>query len=568
MQPACSLRTPRRLVAALACLLWLAAPSSGSADPRVDQRLADMDLAARVGQLFLISFPGDRLGPETRASLRRLRPAGAILYRTNTAGPAEVARLSSQLQAAVQSAGGPGLLLAIDMEGGRVNRFFADRGFTRFPPGLLVAATRRPRNAAAVARAMATELTALGFNTNLAPVADLWLPGGGRALGLRTFGSEPGPVAALVGAFVRASQKAGVLSCPKHFPGLGAGRVDSHADLPIIERTRAELLSAELLPFRAAAAAGAGAFMIGHAWFPGLDPNKRTPASMSEPVVGGLLRAELGFDGLVVTDALDMGAVQANHTYAEAAVQALSAGADLVAFGSTPTLAEQERAVSEVIQAVERGRLSASRVERSVRRVLAAKARFGLLGARGPDPEMAAGAMGVDGHRRLVADLARQAITLVRDDRAALPLRPGRRRAWILSAGLEPLVAGCAALTTGDEVLVLPAEPGRADRLAAVQAADQATWVIFATASRFDPELARELPAGKLVAVATADPTALLQVPGAPTWVVTYSAQPPSLAALCDLLAGRLAPAGRLPIGLGSRAPAGSGLSGFVPARP
>ena len=308
-------------------------PEAGT-DGRVFE---SMSLEQRVGQLFLASFRGFELSEGTRRFVDRVAPGGVVLYRTNTSTPATVARLNNALQAVAtgRRSGGVGLLVAIDMEGGAINRFFRDRGFTPFPSALQVAATGRPDNAAAVGRAMAEELRAVGINMNLAPVADLAAGLRNPLHSSRAFGSDPEAVGRMVAAFVRGSQRAGVIATAKHFPGHGAASSDSHKDLPEVERGLEQLEEFELVPFRQAVRAGVGAVMAAHVWFSAFEPRKRLPASLSESVLTGLLRVRLGFDGLVVTDALDMRAIEMNYTLAEAARMAIEAGADLVTFGSS-----------------------------------------------------------------------------------------------------------------------------------------------------------------------------------------------------------------------------------------
>jgi beta-N-acetylhexosaminidase len=278
-----------------------------------------------AGQLLVAGFDGTEPSAEILALIRE-GLGGVILYGKNCVDAAQVLELTNRLQQAARDAGhARPLLIAIDQEQGRVVRLAA--GVTVFPAMGTIARAGNPELVARVAAAAGRELLAVGVNWNLAPVADV-LTAPDCPIGDRSFGADPAAAAAMVAAAVRGAASVGMRCCVKHFPGHGATGKDSHVSAPVVARSRAELEACELVPFRAAVHAGVPAVMTAHITFPALDP--AAPASLSPRVIGGLLRGELGFSGVVVSDDLEMAGIVLDHTLESAAVAALAAGADLL----------------------------------------------------------------------------------------------------------------------------------------------------------------------------------------------------------------------------------------------
>lgn len=283
---------------------------------------------------------------------------GTVLFASNVRDGAQVARLTACLRR-----GNRRLLVAADEEGGEVTRLEAASGSSQ-PAALALGALDAPEATAAVAAALARSLRRAGVDLNLAPVADLLPAGGSDALGSRAFGGDPARVARHVAAFVAGTQREGVAACLKHFPGHGGTSADSHLELARAEGD----LDLALEPFRAGLAVGARAVMPAHLVIPALDGD--APASLSRAAISGLLREQLGFDGLVVTDALDMrGALLAAGSVEEAAVRALDAGADALCLGPACGADTVDRVVRAIAAAVRAGRLARRRVEEARERV-------------------------------------------------------------------------------------------------------------------------------------------------------------------------------------------------------
>ena len=303
--------------------------------------------------VLLPGFVGTTL-PDWLAARLRGGLAGVCLFGENIASPEQLRVLTAAITAA-----NPLALIAIDEEGGDVTRLYQRQG-SPFPGNALLGRIDDPDYTASVAAAVAHELLRAGVNLNFAPDVDINSNAQNPVIGVRSFGSDPGLVARHAAAWVAAHEGAGVAVSAKHFPGHGDTAQDSHLALPVVDLPLEALLARELLPFRAAVEAGARTVMTSHILLPQLDDEN--PATFSAAIIGGLLRDELGFEGVVVTDALDMVGASGETGIPEAAVRALAAGCDLLCIGTRNT-DEQLRAIGSAIDAaVEQGRLGAARL--------------------------------------------------------------------------------------------------------------------------------------------------------------------------------------------------------------
>ncbi len=287
---------------------------------------------------------------------------GVALFARNVRTPAQVAALTAQLRAER-----PDVIVAIDEEAGDVTRFESQLGSSR-PGNLALGAIDDPALTQEVARDLGTDLANAGITLDYAPDADVNCNPENPVIGVRSFGADAALVARHSAAFIRGLQAAGVAACAKHFPGHGDTAVDSHHDLPVIPRTRAELEECELIPFRAAIAAGSQAIMTGHLLIPALDPE--LPATLSPRILHDLLRVELGYDGVVVTDGIEMQGVRRAYGIEGATVRALVAGADAICVGGDH--ADERTAIAlrdAVVAAVRSGELPEERLAAAAARV-------------------------------------------------------------------------------------------------------------------------------------------------------------------------------------------------------
>ncbi|GII91067.1 hypothetical protein Ssi02_12980 [Sinosporangium siamense] len=371
-----------------------AAPTPSASTPArtpVEAALARLTVQEKVGQLFMPVLYGPsadtvsaenqaRFGAATPAKVvAKYRPGGVIIFpwSGNVKSVAQVVGLTNGLQDASPKIP---LLIAADQENGRVSRLAPL--VTDLPSAKRIGDTGDTSLARAAAKATGTEMRALGVNLDFAPVADVNINPKNPVIGDRAYGSNPRRVATMVGAAVKGFHDAGIASTAKHFPGHGDTSVDSHTGLPVINHSRSQWDRLDAPPFKAAIRADVDAVMSAHVVMPKLDPSG-DPATLSKPILTGLLRERLGFDGVVSTDALDMAGVRKKYNDGEVAVRAILAGADLLLM--PPNM---EKAYKGVLTAVKSGRISKARLDQSVTRLLRLKANRGLL-AKAPRADVA-----------------------------------------------------------------------------------------------------------------------------------------------------------------------------------
>lgn len=555
-----------------------AAPAAGAA---VDAVLQQLTLAQKVAQVMMVAFAGPALTPDVREMVGRYGVGGVILFQDNigTLTPQQVLELTTELQALATTDGaGIPLLIAVDQEGGPVNR--ANTGTTILPGNMALGAAASETLAYEAARAVGRELRAMGINMNLAPVVDVNSNPRNPVIGVRSFGADPALAGRLGAAAVRGYQDGGVLAVAKHFPGHGDTDVDSHLDLPVIRHGLERLEAVEFPPFRAAISAGVAGVMTAHVAVPTLDPDPERPATLSAATLTRL-RAMLGEDGLIISDDLEMGAIVAQYHTAEAAVAAFVAGADILLFRRDA--AEQRRAHTLLLAELSAGAISMERLDASVRRILLAKERLGLLGASAaPDARPDISVVGSPEHRALAIEAAGRAVTLVRDPAGLLPLLPESEGLCVVSPRWQALanveiIPGPPEFpaTLGDAIrprapkastVQFSLRPTAAERSAVLSCVSRASIVVLGTYNLHDyPEqaaLLRDVAAtGKpLVVVALRLPYDLGAAPEHATALATYSSRPVALDAAAAALFGERPISGRLPVPVAPLYPAGFGL--------
>ncbi|MBV9497325.1 MAG: hypothetical protein JOZ54_24020 [Acidobacteria bacterium] len=466
-----------------------------------------MNLDEKIGQLIVAAGKGDEL-------LRLVREhhiGGAIWFQATAA---DTARWNAQLQAASNVP----LLISADLESGMGMRF-TDTVWQ--PWAMAVAATGDPQLAEALGKMTAREALAIGVNHIYAPVADINVHPDNPVINTRSFGEDPHAVAEFVTAFIRGAQGEGALATAKHFPGHGDTHVDSHRSLPTLDVTRERLDAVELVPFRAAIEADVASIMIGHLRIPALDD---APATISARIVNGLLREELGYDGLVVTDAFEMGGITEVLPASEAAVRAIEAGIDQIVMPVN---------VAEAIAAIKAG-VSEKRIDQSVERILAAKAR-------------------VQTSQKLAETIAEKAITLLRGG-------PVPRPARMVTAVISEYAEDVNPLPLLGEAFLLDKNATADDAARFLQAAQDADLVLLALAIRARsgagtialPQLARDMIArldrGKCAAISFGSPYIIRELPNIPTVIAAYGIQPVMQTAALRALFGERPMTGRLPV--------------------
>ena len=356
-------------------------------------------LRHRIGQLLIGSLPGREVTVEMRALAREFDLGGVVLFARNVEGPEQVLELAFTSEVL---GGEAAAWVSVDQEGGRVARLRAP--FTVWPPMATLGRAPSPALATRFAQALARELRAVGVTLDFAPVLDLNTNPANPVIGDRALSADVATASALGAAIVTALQGAGVAACGKHFPGHGDTTIDSHVDLPVVDHAPDRLRAVEFQPFRAAIVADVACIMTAHVVVPAID--ERRPATLSPPVLR-LLRDELGFRGMVVSDDLDMQAIAKTWPAPDAAVAAVAAGCDAVLVCSG-NIDVQAATLEALVKAVESGALPRARVDDALARTARVKARF-VGAAPAPMRERMRGWRGVVGceeHQIVAAEMA------------------------------------------------------------------------------------------------------------------------------------------------------------------
>jgi beta-N-acetylhexosaminidase len=510
---------------------------------------------------ILLSFDGFEISAAAAEDLAR-RAAGVTLYRhLNVRSAAQVRALTDTLQAAAARLGLPPLIIAADHETGQLHALGDDA--TPFAGAMAVGATGDAALAEEVGRAIGTELRAMGINLVYAPVCDLATNARNLVVGVRSFGDDPAAVGRLAAATVRGLQAAGVAATAKHFPGHGDPTGDSHHGLAVIERSADELRDRELIPFQAAIEAGARVAMAGHLAVPALTGRRDLPATVAPEVLRTLLRGDLGFGGLTVSDALDMGGIAGDAGAGVDVSAALGAGIDLLLCGPDP--AAQQRVQAGLVAALANGRIERREAEESEARV--ADLRGWQAGFGQPPIEV----VGSVEHRALAAELAARSITVVRDRAALLPLRladggrivvieprprdltPADTTSLLAAGGLAEAIRARHAATNG---VVLEAHVSDDEISSVRDRVTDADLVALGTVDALGQpsleSLARALVATgtPVIAIALRGPWDADAYPEIGTVLASYGIQQPSLAALAAVLWGNGSVTGLLPVTL------------------
>jgi beta-N-acetylhexosaminidase len=532
-----------------------------------------MTLEEKVGQLFIQNVYGkDATTPDARniplygvatpAEVVQKYHLGGIIYfawTDSVQNPPQIAGLSNGLQKAALSQPSKvriPLQIATDQEQGVVTRIGPPA--TQFPGSMALGAGRSTADARAAAAITGEELRAMGVNVDFAPDADVNVNPLNPVIGTRSFSSRPDLAAAMVGAQVDGYQRDGNVSATaKHFPGHGDTATDSHVAFPVITHTREQWEQIDAPPFRAAIARGIDMIMTAHLSFPALD-DSGDPATLSRPVLTGLLRNELGFKGVIVTDSLGMQGVRDRYGDAEVAVRALDAGVDQLL--KTPSMDE---AYAAVIGAVKSGRISRSALDAKVRRVLELKWDRGIVASPYVDPAALDSTVGTPDNLATAAAVTDRTTTLVKNDDGALPLAAQGKKVLVTGYGVSTtqiLADGLAAAGAVTSVKETGSAPTDAQVAAAVTAAADQDAVVVTTMKAWDTAVTDKkagqrklvkalLATGKpVVVVATRDPYDIAYFDDAPTYLATYSYSPVAMESAVRVITGQVSPSGKLPV--------------------
>lgn len=552
-------------------MLFAAAPAGLPAQaPPVEELLRRMTLEEKAAQIVMPWVGGGYEAWDSPAFERvqrwvdSLRVGGVII---SIGSPLDVASRLNHLQ---RSAGLP-LLVASDLEGGSAFRL---TGGTGFPTNMGVGASGSEADAYRMGQVIAEEGRRVGIHVTFSPVADVNNNPDNPIINTRSFGGDPALVARLVAAQVRGTQEHGMVATAKHFPGHGDTGTDSHLALPVIEADWARLASVELVPFRAAIEAGVGMVMSAHIAIPKLDSGRVRPATLVPEILSGILRDSLGFQGLIVTDALDMGGVVRTYGPEEAAVLALLAGSDILLQPTDPVIA-----VRAVAGAVRSGRIPEQRLDHSVRRLLELKQRLGLFDRRTVDLDSVGYSVGSRAHGDDARAAAARSLVLLKDSVGTVAsLASGPAKIALVTYGeanAGSIGGGLAAglRQRGHEVALFRLYPtsGPASydsALAHLQRARVPVFAVSVRAREFKGGIAMPGPLAALVTAAGprailasfGSPYLIRQVPDVPAYLLAWVSNPFTEDAAAAALSGRAAITGTLPVEIPPTFHVGAGL--------
>ncbi len=553
----------------------------------VDSTLSSLSLEEKVGQLFvaeLVPLYTNEDHPAYRYALDMVRQYHVGTFILGGGSVLDIPIITNKLQNASRVP----LLINADLEAGmtythpwRLSRGWTERlpryiagGGTQFPSQMAIGATGDPAYAHELGRITALEAGAIGIHWSNSPVADVNNNADNPIINTRSYGEDPALVASMVEAYVRGAQSERMIATLKHFPGHGDTREDSHMGLPSLPFTLGRLDSVELVPFRAGIASGARAVMTSHLALPQIDPTGR-PATLSRPVITGILRTRLAFDGIVITDGMRMQGITDHFSSAEAAINAIEAGADAIL-----AIADIDSAFRGVVAAVRAGRISEERVNISVRRILAAKEWAGLALKRTVAVDSIFSVVGAERFRLKAEEISNASVTLFRNAGNVIPLKPTASVTLVtvsedpqpglgvdLLEGVEPFVRSASLLRVSNETgserfREISASAGKSDVLLVGVYLSVVAWKGDRSFSKplqdFLGSLGRfPVP---VIAVAFGDPYVLGKLPVTQVVMTPFNGTILAERSVAGAITGRIRIAGRSPVTVPGRYTRGEGI--------
>ena len=508
--------------------------------------IAEMTIEEKVGQLIMVGFEGTQANEAIETHIRERFVGGVVLFSRNIQSPKQTAELTNELQRlASATAHQIPLFIGIDQEGGWVIRL--RDGATVLPGNMALGATDSTELAERAGEITAVELAAVGVNLNFAPVMDVNNNLHNPVIGRRSFGESSGLVSRLGVAYIRGLQRNGVLATAKHFPGHGDTTVDSHFDLPTVNHDLERIHALELQPFRAAIDADVAAIMTAHIVYPALDANR--PATLSPTILTDLLRKQLRFDGLIITDDMEMKAIDDRYRSGEAAVMAIEAGADIVMVLWTP--AKQIEVFDSLLSAVKSGRISQARLDQSVKRIL--KSKGAAFDRRFVDVEAVETTVGGEAHQQLAQIIASRAITVVGNRDNLLPLKLKSETSVLILSESPTLFDHFKGHHSNTVEARIPEKPrGAQVQLQLPLQAGDADVIIAGITNNEQAALVQQFSLGTtpVIVIAFGSPYTLRGCPAVSASLAAYDIHNASVSAAVEVIVGAREAQGKLPIQL------------------
>ncbi|WP_026675734.1 beta-N-acetylhexosaminidase [Alkalihalobacterium bogoriense] len=508
-----------------------------------------MSLDEKIGQMFMFGFDGLTPNEQIMDLIETDKIGGVCYFKRNTNNPEQVFRLSKALQ---EKSDIP-LFLTIDQEGGMVTRL--TKGVTISPGNMALGAANDPDGVKQLCEVVGNQLKQIGINMNFAPCIDVNNNPDNPVIGVRSYGEDPDHVALLGTKAVEGYQAANVSAVPKHFPGHGDTAVDSHLGLPIVEKSYEQLKELELVPFKEAVATGVDSIMVSHVCFPAVED---IPSTLSKKMVTHVLREEMKYTGVIVTDCMEMKAVLDTYGVEESTIRAVEAGIDLVLFSHTYEF--QKRAKHALVEAVHSGRISEKRIDESVKRILSLKQKRLFNEPTSYSEEQLQQA----GNQALSMRLSEKSITVVKDENHLLPLKRNDKTLVLL----PEIKATSVADEIYDNQMTLQPYLSSLTNIEEIQYstmnedilrqkckdADQIVLVTYnASSSQAQKEFLQSLVKGneqKTIVCAMRNPYDYLCFPTISTYICTYEIETGAKTALCKVLTGEVAASGTLPVSI------------------
>ena len=525
----------------------ISSPISALTDPEIDTMIAEMTIEEKVGQLIMVGFEGTQANEVIETHIRERFVGGVVLFSRNIESPQQTAELTNELQRlAGATARQIPLFIGIDQEGGWVIRL--KEGATVLPGNMALGATDSTELAERAGEITAVELAAVGINLNFAPVMDVNNNPDNPVIGRRSFGESSELVSRLGVPYIRGLQRNGVLATAKHFPGHGDTTVDSHFDLPTVNHDLDRIHALELQPFRAAIDADVAAIMTAHIIYPAFDANR--PATLSPTILTDLLRKELGFDGLLITDDMEMKAIDDRYRSGEAAVMAVEAGADIVMVLWTP--AKQIEVFDALRSALKSGRISQARLDQSVERIL--KSKGAAFERRFVDIEAVRTTVGAEAHKQLAQTIASRAITVVRNRNNLLPLTLKPETSVLILSESPRLFNSFKAHHPNTVEARIPEKPEVESILPQlIQQAGDADVVIAGIMKNEQAAFIQQISLGTktpVVVIALGSPYTLRSCPAVSASLAAYDIHDASVSAAVEVIVSTQEAQGKLPVQL------------------
>ncbi|NKQ18869.1 glycoside hydrolase family 3 protein [Brevibacillus laterosporus] len=529
----------------------------------IPRMLANMSVAEKVGQTLMPSYsmyggkPFHEVTPEIANMIKKLHLGGIILFKDSLDETKQIVQLTNALQTTQHKFG---LLIGTDQEGGIVSRL---KQGTNMPGNMALGATRNPNLAYQAGQVMADELLSLGINLDFAPTIDVNNNSKNPVIGVRSYGENPQLVAKMGTSFIAGMQKTGVVASGKHFPGHGNTSVDSHVGLPVISYGKTQLEQVEFIPFRQAIKEGVDSVLVAHIAFPQIESTKvmsnqkgksiYLPATLSPRLIQGLLRKEFGYDGLVITDAMDMGGITQHFETVDASIRAMNAGADIILM--PPDVEKVSLGMQEAVMA---GAIKKERLDEAVRRILSVKIRRGIFPQeqRPSVPilqQIAEKSITSVAHKQVERAIAEHSITVVKND-GLLPLHPsstqkiaviGQQYTSELTKEIQKYHQNTVAITIAHVVTAeQQKEIDRADVLMVLP--DSLSGGIQSV----NQVLTKQIQQKKkpVIMISTRNPYQLTYFQNVPVYVAQYGYAKVSFQATAAILFGKLKAKGKLPV--------------------